>query len=55
MKDIISLSPSLAAGAIAARLVVFSKKRSHTSPPSGAWNLRPLAPPTRSRCPAGAA
>ena len=35
MKDIIWLSPSLAAGAIAARLVAFFKKRPQNELPSG--------------------
>jgi hypothetical protein len=36
MKNIIWLSPSLAAGAIAARLVVFFKRRPQISPRRGA-------------------
>jgi hypothetical protein len=40
MKNIIWISPSLAAGAIAARLVVVFKKRPQGSP-RRAWNLRP--------------
>ncbi len=49
MKDIIWLSPSLAAGAIARRLVAFSKRRPQGSPRRGVELTAPSRPASAPR------